>query len=145
MIGTGERAILSASRMPSERRRRAVRPTSAKVAQPSSAAGLRLTPARGRALLALLLAIFSLRAYASLRQESATWDETVYLGLGKYLLQTRRWDVPGSILHPPLSYYWHSLPFLFVDTPQDPWKYNPPNAADPRYPALSDAERGQAI
>ena len=56
----------------------------------------------------------------SLRQESATWDETVYFGLGKYLLQTQRWDVPGAILHPPLSYYLHSLPLLFVETDSRP-------------------------
>lgn len=96
-------------------------------------------------MLAALLVIFTLRAYSSLRQESATWDETVYFGLGKYLLQTQRWDVPGSILHPPLSYYLHSLPLLFVETDRAPWEYHSPNRTDPKFLALSDFERGRAL
>ncbi len=80
-----------------------------------------------------------------MRGESATWDETHYLGLGKYLLQTGRWDVPGSILHPPLSYYLHSLPLLFIDTDPAVWKPDPTRAASHDYLAAADIARGQAI
>ena len=40
-------------------------------------------------VLAVCLSIFAVRAFTSLRQESATWDETHYFGLGKYLLEHR--------------------------------------------------------
>ncbi len=66
-------------------------------------------------------------------QESTTWDETHYFGLGKYLLQTGRWDVPGSILHPPLSYYLHSIPLLFVSTNDALWEQDPARQREPDY------------
>ncbi len=78
-------------------------------------------------------------------QESSTWDETHYFGLGKYLLQTGRWDVSGSILHPPLSYYLHSIPLLFVSTDDTLWKQNPEWQRDPHYRTIFDIERGRAI
>lgn len=64
------------------------------------------------------LAMFAVRAASSLRDESATWDETHYFGLGAYLLEQQRWDVSGSILHPPLAYYLQGIPLLLagVDT-----------------------------
>lgn len=55
-------------------------------------------------VLCVCLAAFFVKALTSLAWESATWDETTYLGLGKYILQYHRWDAPGAILHPPLSY-----------------------------------------
>lgn len=64
-------------------------------------------------ILAICLALFAVRAITSMVQESSTWDETHYFGMGKYLLQTGRWDVQGCILHPPLSYYLSSIPLLF--------------------------------
>ncbi len=78
-------------------------------------------------------------------QESTTWDETHYFGLGKYLLQTGRWDVPGSILHPPLSYYLHSIPLLFVSTDDALWEQDPTWQCDPHYRATFDLRRGQAL
>ncbi len=95
-------------------------------------------------VLAVFLIVFAARAVASMVQESATWDETHYFGLGKYLLQNRRWDVPGSILHPPLSYYLHSIPWLFFSTDSDVWK-PPPQLQKPRYRALTDIVRGQSL
>lgn len=64
------------------------------------------------------LALFAVRAASSLQNESATWDETHYFGLGAYLLEHRSWDVSGSILHPPLSYYLQGIPLLLagIDT-----------------------------
>ena len=98
-----------------------------------------------RILLAVCLGVFALRSWSSLRQESATWDETHYLGLGRYLAETARWDVPGSILHPPLSYYLHSLPLLSVETAEGPWQGDPRRATDPDYLGAADIARGVAL
>jgi 4-amino-4-deoxy-L-arabinose transferase-like glycosyltransferase len=78
-------------------------------------------------------------------QESSTWDETCLFGLGKYLLQNQRWDVPGSILHPPLSYYLHSIPLLFADTDPRLWSYPPSAAGQPGFRGGCDVHRGQFL
>jgi len=91
-------------------------------------------------VLVVCLLIFVGRSGASLTQECATWDETGYFGLGKYLLQNQRWDIPGAILHPPLSYYLQSIPLLFVDTDPSLWKYPGPRTEP--VPAL---QRGQLL
>ena len=101
-----------------------------------------------RLALALCLLVFSLRAVTSMVQDSATWDETHYFALGKYLLQHFTWDVSGSILHPPLSYYIHSIPLLFV--PTDPTVWHPVPPGDSRLDLLagvdgSDTIRGQIL
>jgi len=129
--------------MPRQRPRKTVQPGVTTAPPPQIPLGW-LTPAVARAVLATLLLLFAVRAYSSLRQESATWDETVYFGLGKYLLQTQQWDVPGAILHPPLSYYVHSAPLLLVETDADAWKYRP-DSPDPKYVSWSDAQRGQTL
>ena len=72
-------------------------------------------------VLAVCLAAFLVKAMTSIIQESATWDETSCFGLGKYILQTHRRDVPGAILHPPLSYVIHGIPLLFFSTDQSVW------------------------
>ena len=100
---------------------------------------------QARIILALCLILFVARAYASLRQESATFDETNYFGIGKYLLQTGRWDVPGSILHPPFFYYLSSLPLMFVDTDPTVWRTEPGKSEDLDYLASGDIRRGQAL
>ncbi len=64
----------------------------------------------------LLLTLFVALALTSMRQKSATWDETHYLGIGAYLLQEGRWDVPSARLHPPLSFTLNSLPLLLEGT-----------------------------
>jgi 4-amino-4-deoxy-L-arabinose transferase-like glycosyltransferase len=96
-------------------------------------------------ILVLCLALFSVKALTSLVQESSTWDETGYFGLGKYILQNHRWDVSGSILHPPLSYYIHSIPLLFFPTDQGLWRNDPSQEKDPEYLRMSDVGRGQAL
>ena len=98
-----------------------------------------------RLILAACLVLFAVRAYASLRQESATFDETNYFGIGKYLLQTGRWDVPGAILHPPFFYYLSSLPLLLVETDRTIWRSEPGRASDLAYLAGGDIPRGQAL
>ena len=95
-------------------------------------------------ILAVCLAAFLVKALTSLIQESATWDETGYFGLGKYILQTHRWDVPGTILHPPLSYFIHDIPLLFFATDQSVWK-NYPSRTDREFLGLCDNIRGRAL
>jgi len=81
-------------------------------------------------ILWLCLAAFFIKAFTSIIQQSATWDETTYFGLGKYILQHHRWDAPGAELHPPLSYFIHDIPLLFVHTDPAVWT-NYPSATNP--------------
>ena len=95
-------------------------------------------------VLAFCLLLFSGRAWSSLVQESATFDETSYFGLGRYLLENQRWDVRGSILHPPLSFYLQSIPLWFdMDTRAFRPALSP--AVDPMYLASVDVPRGQTM
>ncbi len=63
---------------------------------------------------ALLLLVFAIQTGTACRHMASTGDELHYLGMGGYLLRERTWDVDDALLHPPLSYYLHSLPLLFV-------------------------------
>lgn len=69
---------------------------------------------RHRKVLAIgLLCVFAFQGAAALREMSSTGDETHYLGMGRYLLRTHRWDLPDALLHPPLSYYLQSAMLCF--------------------------------
>ena len=62
----------------------------------------------------ILLTVFLFQGGTALLHMSSTGDETHYLGVGMYLMKNRQWAVlADSLLHPPLSYYLHSLP-LFI-------------------------------
>ena len=74
-------------------------------------------------------------------QESATWDETHYLGLGKYMLQTGEWDIN----HPPLSYYLSSIPLLFFPTDKALWKHVPAQEKESVYHTAPDIISGQTL
>ena len=67
-----------------------------------------------RLLVVLLLLIFLIEGNVALCHMSATGDETHYLGMGRYLLKYQRWDLDDTLLQPPLSYYLHSIPLLFL-------------------------------
>lgn len=67
-----------------------------------------------RLLVALLLLIFLVEGTVTLCHMSATGDETHYLGMGRYLLKFQRWDLDDTILQPPLPYYLHSVPLMFL-------------------------------
>jgi 4-amino-4-deoxy-L-arabinose transferase-like glycosyltransferase len=72
-------------------------------------------PEHLRKLLAILLLLaFTMQGTAALREMSSTGDETHYLGMGRYLIRTCRWDLPDSLLHPPLSYYLQNAALGFV-------------------------------
>lgn len=66
-------------------------------------------------VVAVLLIIFAGLALSSSVQKSPAWDETLWLGIGAYLLDHFRWDIPASSLHPPLSFYLNSIPLLFCN------------------------------
>lgn len=71
-------------------------------------------PERNRKVLAIgLLCVFAFQGAAALREMSSTGDETHYLGMGRYLLRTHRWDLVDTLLHPPLSYYLQSAMLCF--------------------------------
>lgn len=61
------------------------------------------------------LVLYAALSLAGMKDHSAAWDETHYLGLGNYLLKHRVWDAPSATLHPPLSYYLQSLPLFFCN------------------------------
>lgn len=75
------------------------------------------TPPAVRLAVAGLLTIFSILAIASARRTSATWDEPRYLGLGRYIVETGRFDLPSITTTPPLTFYLNSLllPFVSLD------------------------------
>ncbi len=96
-------------------------------------------------ILIICSAAFLIKALTSMVQESATWDETTYLGLGKYIQQTHRWDVHGSILHPPLSYFIHDIPLYFIPTDPGLWQYDQSRATNRDYLGLSNYLPGQSL
>lgn len=61
------------------------------------------------------LALYAALSLAGMKEHSAAWDETHYLGLGNHLLKHGVWDVASATLHPPLSYYIHGLPLFFYN------------------------------
>jgi hypothetical protein len=80
-----------------------------------------------------LLLCFVVLCVTSVRQKSATWDETHYLGAGNYLLRTHCWTPLDSQLHPVFWTVWHDLPLLMVSGPRDVWN------------ELDGTKRGQKI
>jgi hypothetical protein len=99
-------------------------------------------------ILVALALLFIAEAEGAIRSDSATWDETHYFGVGKYLLETGRWDVPDSILHPPLSFYLSSAPLLFTDTDLTLFSRPGPAPTDPGYVdflGTADLSRGREL
>jgi 4-amino-4-deoxy-L-arabinose transferase-like glycosyltransferase len=92
-----------------------------------------------------MLLLFCSLSARGIISNSSTMDETHYFGMGHYLLTHMRWDVPGSILHPPLSYYVASVPFFFVHTDQDVWSYPEEARKHPNFLSILDILRGQAL
>jgi 4-amino-4-deoxy-L-arabinose transferase-like glycosyltransferase len=64
--------------------------------------------------------------------------------MGDYLLKERRWDVPSSVIHPPLSYYLSSIPLLWEDLDRRVWTY-PPGARALSFLGGADTGRGRAL
>lgn len=68
-------------------------------------------------LAALLLFAGTLSSLNVSRQSSPVWDELHFFGIGYYLVQTGRFDIPGVGKHPPVVQYLGALPLLGEDIP----------------------------
>jgi 4-amino-4-deoxy-L-arabinose transferase-like glycosyltransferase len=99
---------------------------------------------RARLLVPILLLVFASLALTSVRTKSATWDETNYFGMGDYLLKQRRWDVPSSVIHPPLAYYLDSIPLLWEPLDRSVWTYTQTSRELP-FLGGADTGRGRAL
>ncbi len=95
----------------------------------------------------LLLCAFFVQGFLSLRVEAPTFDEVTYFGLGHYLLETGRFDVPASLTHPPLSFYVSSLPLLARPLERDLWQYPASlrQALGENFLLAHDPRRGQRL
>lgn len=63
-------------------------------------------------------------AITSTYNDSLTWDEKCYAGLGRYFIETWNHKVSGLVHHPPLSYYMNSLFLFFIDISDYVWKFD---------------------
>ncbi len=72
-----------------------------------------------RLLAVLLLAVAGASMAYVARRSSPTWDETHLWGIGYYFWKTGRFDIPGVLVHPPLSHYLNSLSLLGHTIPLD--------------------------
>lgn len=100
------------------------------------------TPRWAESVVVIFLCFLVLQCVMSLRHKSPTWDETHYLGIGRYLLTHFKWDVKGSILHPPLTYFLHDIPLLFFPIPE----IEPLDEQESRvYLGAADVKRGNRI
>lgn len=86
-----------------------------------------------------------MQAFTAVRTKSATWDETNYFGMGDYLLRTRQWNVPSSVLHPPLAFYLDGLPLLFADLDRRVWTYDQARERNLDFLGAADPERGRTL
>jgi 4-amino-4-deoxy-L-arabinose transferase-like glycosyltransferase len=98
-----------------------------------------------RFVVPFLLLLFVAQAASGSLTKSATWDETNYFGMGDYLLRNGRWDVPSSVIHPPLAYYVDSLPLLASDLDRSVWTYSPGTTRGLAFLGAADIDRGQAL
>ena len=101
-------------------------------------------PAVGAGRIAIAVAgLLLIGAYVSMQHVSArsspVWDEMQFWGIGYYYWHYGRFNIPGSILHPPLSYYLNSLPLMA--------RAIPPKLFDPDLPDLyvADPTRGNQL
>lgn len=92
-----------------------------------------------------LLAVYLIQAATAIRTKSATWDEANYFGMGDYLLRNGRWDVPSSVLHPPLGFYLNGVPMLFASVDRSVWTYTQEKRALPGFLGAADENRGRAL
>lgn len=92
-----------------------------------------------------LLGCFFVQSFYSLSTKSATFDEVQYFGIGKYLA-SNPWDIMGSILHPPLSFYLNSLPLFTIQEDKSLWEYEQAESErDINFLGAVDVYRGQAL
>jgi 4-amino-4-deoxy-L-arabinose transferase-like glycosyltransferase len=98
-----------------------------------------------RLVVPLLLAVFLVQALTAVRTKSATWDETNYFGMGDHLLRTHQWNVPSSVIHPPLAFYLDAIPVLFADVDRRVWTYDQGRERNLDFLGAADSERGRSL
>jgi len=97
-------------------------------------------------VMVILMMVFCIQSLNSIYESSATFDEVQNFGLGKYLLAEHKWDVMGSIAHPPVGFYLTSLPLLLWDEDKRYWDYEEGvNRKDLLFLGAVDVYRGQAF
>jgi 4-amino-4-deoxy-L-arabinose transferase-like glycosyltransferase len=96
-------------------------------------------------LMVLLLLFFCGQSLLAIVRTSATFDEVQSFGIGKYLLTEQKWDVMGSITHPPVGYYLTSLPLLFWNEDKSFWEYEGADRNDIFFLGAVDVYRGQGF
>ncbi len=101
--------------------------------------------ARAPWIVLILLAAFAVQTGTAVATKSSTWDETNYFGMGDYLLKHRQWDVPSSVIHPPLAYYLDSIPLLWADLDRRVWDYPSDDRTDLAFLGAADIARGQSL
>ncbi len=89
-----------------------------------------------RILPAILLLVFAILCAGISLKESATYDESRYLGVGRYVLTHFCWDIADATLHPPLSLVIHDLPLFAFDIPTEIWGEQDGNIRGQRLIAL---------
>lgn len=99
-------------------------------------------PIKLRIIVTILMSVFFAQSFSAITTQSSTWDETHYFGIGKYLLKHHRWDVMGSISHPPISYYMSSLPLMFTKDDETLWHTH---SEDITFLSTVDIVRGQTL
>ena len=114
-------------------------------AQPLPARSSGAKAAARRLAVPLLLIAYLAQAASAIQTKSATWDETNYFGMGDYLIRHHRWDVPSSVLHPPLAFYLNGLPVLLADLDRRVWMYGPETRSKPGFLGAADENRGRAL
>ncbi|MCK5800694.1 MAG: glycosyltransferase family 39 protein [Deltaproteobacteria bacterium] len=78
------------------------------------------------------------------RQSSPVWDETHFFGIGNYLLETGRFDIPGIGIHPPVAHYLGSIALLGERIPLS--EFGALGKKDPRTRlARAHVKRGNAL
>jgi len=77
--------------------------------------GLAGSPVLSRAVIVILLALHALLVIGTIRHNSLTCDEPVYIGAGRQYLETGNLRSTPLTLHPPLAYYVNSLLLLPVN------------------------------
>ncbi len=79
-----------------------------------------MTTTTWRLAAAALVLCFLALAFLGVKGQDPTYDEPGYLGVGKALIERQAWNERGALLHPPLSFYVNSLPFLWLDEAAPP-------------------------
>ena len=75
-------------------------------------------------ILIVLLALHLILAITSAYNDSLTWDEKCYAGLGRYVIETGNLKISGMIHHAPLSFYMNGIFLFFIDIPENIWNMN---------------------